>query len=156
MPLIRIDLVRGRDEHGVRAVADAIHAALVDVLDIPERDRFQVITEHEPGRLIALDAGLGFERGSNALLVQIITQEGRSIESKQRVYRALADRLQKIGIAGHDLFVSYVENTPADWSFADGRAHYIEGDLAVPGSQGLPRAAGQRRTASDHNDKERQ
>ncbi|WP_432178647.1 hypothetical protein [Streptomyces sp. NBC_00063] len=27
---------------------------------------------------------------------------------------------------------SYYENGPDDWSFADGRAQYVEGDLAVP------------------------
>ncbi|WP_406498380.1 4-oxalocrotonate tautomerase family protein [Streptomyces sp. NBC_01604] len=37
MPLVRIDLIRGRHIDEVRAVADATHRALVDVLDIPER-----------------------------------------------------------------------------------------------------------------------
>jgi hypothetical protein len=39
MPLVRIDLVRGRTEQEVRAVADAVHAALVDVVGIPADDR---------------------------------------------------------------------------------------------------------------------
>ena len=47
MPLVRIDLVKGRTEARVRAVADAVHAAVVEVLAVPERDRFQIITEHE-------------------------------------------------------------------------------------------------------------
>ncbi|MGW3463425.1 tautomerase family protein, partial [Streptomyces olivaceoviridis] len=37
------------------------HRALVDALDIPERDRFQIITEHDADHLVALDSGLGFE-----------------------------------------------------------------------------------------------
>ncbi|WP_342342293.1 tautomerase family protein [Streptomyces griseoruber] len=46
MPFVRIDLIRGRRPEDIRAIADATHQALVDVLAIPERDRFQVITEH--------------------------------------------------------------------------------------------------------------
>lgn len=64
MPLVRIDLIRGRRIDEVRAVADATHRALVDVLDIPERDRFQIITEHDADHIIALDSrpGLGAHR----------------------------------------------------------------------------------------------
>ncbi|MFE2064955.1 tautomerase family protein [Streptomyces sp. NPDC059467] len=35
MPLVRIDLIKGRDDAQVRAVADAVHTAAVDVLGIP-------------------------------------------------------------------------------------------------------------------------
>ncbi|GGY99003.1 hypothetical protein GCM10010300_48640 [Streptomyces olivaceoviridis] len=55
------------------------HRALVDALDIPERDRFQIITEHDADRLVALDAGLGFEAGVEGLvMIHILTQSGRS------------------------------------------------------------------------------
>ncbi|MET8767138.1 tautomerase family protein [Streptomyces sp. NPDC004658] len=133
MPLVRIDLVRGRRPDDIRAIADAAHRALVDVLDIPERDRFQIITEHDADHVIALDAGLGFERTGGLVMIQIFTQSGRSTEVKQRVYRTVAKRLEALGIAGEDVFVSIVENGPQDWSFGFGRAQYVEGDLAVPG-----------------------
>ena len=132
MPLVRIDLVRGRDEQEIRAVADAVHAAIVEVLGIPERGRFQVISEHEPGRVIAQDAGLGFDRSDSVVLVQIFTQQGRSTGAKQQLFAALAAHLGKLGIAGNDVFVGIVENTAADWSFGFGRAQYVEGDLPVP------------------------
>ncbi|MFM9443787.1 tautomerase family protein [Streptomyces acidiscabies] len=106
MPFVRIDLIRGRRREEVRAIADATHQALLDVLDIPERDRFQVITEHDADHVVALDAGLGFER---------------------------SDRLAPLGIGGEDVFVGIVENGPQDWSFGFGRAQYTEGDLAAPG-----------------------
>ncbi|WP_218671295.1 DUF4158 domain-containing protein [Microbispora sp. GKU 823] len=57
MPLVRIDLIRGRRPDELRAIADATHRALVDVLDIPERDRFQIITEHDTGSRGADRAG---------------------------------------------------------------------------------------------------
>ncbi|MEV5171106.1 tautomerase family protein [Streptomyces flaveolus] len=133
MPLVRIDLIRGRRPDDIRAIADAAHRALVDVLDIHERDRFQIITEHDADHVIALDAGLGFERTDGLVMIQIFTQSGRSTEVKQRVYRTVAKQLEALGIAGEDIFVSFMENGPQDWSFGFGRAQYVEGDLAVPG-----------------------
>jgi len=104
----------------------------VDVLAIPERDRFQIITEHEPSRIIAQDAGLGFERSDGAVMIQIFTQTGRSTPVKQQLYAAIAASLAKEGVAGEDVFIGYVENTQADWSFGFGRAQYVEGDLGIP------------------------
>ena len=132
MPLVRIDLVRGRSEAQVRAVADAVHAAVVEVLAVPERDRFQIVTEHEASRIMALDAGLGFERSDDTVIIQVFTQAGRSTAVKQQLYTAIADSLSKLGVAGEDVFIGYVENTPADWSFGFGRAQYVEGDLGIP------------------------
>lgn len=133
MPLVRIDMIRGRSSEQVRAVADAVQRSLIEVLEIPERDRFQIVTQHDPDEIVALDAGLGFQRTDGAVIVHIFTQRGRSTQVKQRLYQSLAERLGAAGVAGTDLFVSYYENGPEDWSFADGRAQYVEGDLAVPG-----------------------
>lgn len=125
--------VRGRRPDELRAIADATHRALVDVLRIPERDRFQLITEHDADHVIALDAGLGFARTDRLVLIQIFTQSGRTTEVKQRVFRAVAEQLEHLGIGGEDVFVSIVENGPQDWSFGFGRAQYTEGALPVPG-----------------------
>ncbi|MFE4963553.1 tautomerase family protein [Streptomyces sp. NPDC056660] len=133
MPFVRIDLIRGRRPEEVRAIADATHRALVDVLDIPERDRFQVITEHDADHVIALDAGLGFERTDRLVMLQIFTQSGRTTEGKQRLFHTIATQLEPLGISGADVFIGIVENGPQDWSFGFGRAQYTEGDLAVPG-----------------------
>ncbi|WP_406446943.1 tautomerase family protein [Streptomyces sp. NBC_01613] len=136
MPLVRIDLVKGHSDAQIRAIADAIHAAVVEVLTVPKRDRFQIITEHEASRIIALDAGLGFERSDDLVVIQIITQTGRSTAVKQRLYAAIAASLANVGVAGQDVFIGYVENTPEDWSFGFGRAQYIEGDLGIPAAAG--------------------
>ncbi|MEU1513857.1 tautomerase family protein [Streptomyces sp. NPDC005811] len=133
MPFVRIDLIRGRRPEEIRAIADAAHRALVDVLEIPERDRFQVITEHDADHVIALDAGLGFERTDGLVMIQIFTQTGRTSEVKQSVFRAVAKQLEPLGIRGEDVFISIMENTHQDWSFGFGRAQYTEGLLPVPG-----------------------
>jgi len=132
MPLVRIDLTDGLPTERVAAIADAVHTAIVEIYGIPERDRFQIITEHRSGQIIAQDAGLGFERTGGVVMIQIFTQRGRSDETKQALYRRIADGLGAVGVAGEDVFIGYVENGPQDWSFGFGAAQYLTGELAVP------------------------
>ncbi len=129
MPLVRIDLVRGRTPVQVSEVGSAIHQALVDVMGIPFRDRFQIITQHEHFEIYAEDAGLGFERSNAVVLIQITTQRGRSLEMKQSIYREITEQLGKVGVSPEDVFISYVENGPEDWSFGFGKAQFILGEL---------------------------
>jgi hypothetical protein len=132
MPLVRIDLTSDRSREQRRAIADAAHAALVEVLAIPARDRFQIITAHEPTDIIAEDADLGFERSASVVIIHIYTQVGRSTDAKQQVFAALATHLAAVGVGGADLFAAITENTPQDWSFGFGVAQYVTGELAVP------------------------
>ena len=134
MPLVRIDLVEGRTDAEVAALADTVQEVLEDVFAAPPRDRYQVISEHRPGRLVLQDTGLGFERTDGVgALVQVV-QQGRTTAQKQALYAALAERLEaKAGVAPTDLVVSVTENTRADWSFGLGRAQFVEGDLDAPG-----------------------
>lgn len=131
MPLVRIETSERRSAAEARGIADAIHRAIVDVYGIPERDRFQVLTRHPEGEIIAEDAGLGFDR-TDPVVVQIFTQRGRSADMKQRLYRAIGDAAEAAGVAPADLFLGYVENGPEDWTFGFGRAQYLTGELAVP------------------------
>lgn len=132
MPLVRIDLMPGRPDAQVTAIADTIQSTIVEVFALPERDRFQIINEVPAGRIIALDAGLGFDRSAGVIIVQIFTQRGRDAAAKQRLYARLAENLSTLDVAGEDLFVSYIENGPEDWSFGFGQAQYVTGQLAVP------------------------
>lgn len=129
MPLVRIDVVEGRSEEDLKRLADEVQEVMLDVFAAPERDRYQVIHEHKPGRIIAEDTGLGFERTDDVVIIQI-TQQGRTEDQKKALYAELADRLQeRTGLAPSDLIVSVTENTRADWSFGMGRAQFLEGDL---------------------------
>ena len=131
MPLVRIDLSNTRSAESVRAIADAIHAAIVSSYGIPLGDRFQIITRKAPDEVIAEDAGLGFTR-IDPVIIQIFTQTGRSTEAKQHLYATLSTSLAGVGVAVQDSFISYIENTPADWSFGFGQAQYVTGELKIP------------------------
>ena len=129
MPLVRIDLVEGREPAAVRRLADVVQEVLEEVFAAPPRDRYQVIDEHPSRNVILHDTGLGFERTDDRVLVQVF-QQGRSDAQKQALYARLAERLgSECGVAGTDLVVSVAANSRADWSFGLGRAQFLEGDL---------------------------
>jgi phenylpyruvate tautomerase PptA (4-oxalocrotonate tautomerase family) len=132
MPLVRIDVNQGRSTEDLRRLSQGIHDAILAEYGIPERDYFHVLTEHPQGQIFAQDAGLGFERTPDVVMIQIFTQGGRSQQAKESLFAAIAARLGGVGVAGEDVFIGYMENTAGDWSFGFGRAQYVTGELAVP------------------------
>lgn len=126
MPLVRIDMIRGRTEAQVAAVGEAIQRALVETMNVPERDRFQVITEHAPGRLVYDPGYLGVERTDGIVLVQVFLSKGRTTEQKQAFYaKAQAWLAQLAGVRPGDATFTFVEATREDWSFGNGEAQYL-------------------------------
>jgi phenylpyruvate tautomerase PptA (4-oxalocrotonate tautomerase family) len=132
VPLVRIDVNQGRTPEQLQALSRGIHDAIVAEYGIPKRDYFHVLTEHPSGQILAQDAGLGFERTPDVVMIQIFTQAGRGHEAKQSLFAAIAEKLSAVGVAGEDVFIGYVENTAGDWSFGFGRAQYVTGELGVP------------------------
>ncbi len=128
MPLVRIDVQAGRSPEQLRRIADAVQEVMLAEFAAPPRDRYQIITEHPVGHIIAEDTGLGIERTDGVVVIQIF-QQGRSQQQKVRAYAALADRLGECGVLGTDLIVSVVGNKPEDWSFGRGRAQFLSGEL---------------------------
>lgn len=129
MPLVRIDMVRGRSAEQVRALADTVQEVMLDVFAAPARDRYQVIHQHDPGEILVEDTGLGLTRTDGVVVIQV-TQQGRAREQKEALYAALAKRLDEEGlVAPSDLIVSLTENTREDWSFGLGRAQFLTGEL---------------------------
>jgi hypothetical protein len=51
MPLVEIDLLQGRSRAELDTISDAVHEAMVAELDVPQRDRFQIITERSAAYL---------------------------------------------------------------------------------------------------------
>ena len=52
MPLVRISVPASATAETVRGLADAVHLAMVETIDVPPTDRFQIITRHETDHLI--------------------------------------------------------------------------------------------------------
>jgi len=124
MPLVRISLVKGKPAAYRRKVGDAIHRALIDTLDVPEADRFQLLTEHEPGDLVYDPGYLGIVRTSDIVIVQITISAGRTLEKKRALFRRIADNLAALGLRREDAWINLVEVAKENWSFGNGLASY--------------------------------
>ncbi|QKX64453.1 uncharacterized protein TRUGW13939_11627 [Talaromyces rugulosus] len=130
MPLVKIDLIKGaRFSKELKQLADVVQEVMLKHFNAPERDRYQIITQHEPYELICEDTNLGLNR-SNKLVILQIFQQGRNSEQKKATYKALHARLSEVcGLRGEDLIISCAENTKADWSFGMGEAQFLTGKL---------------------------
>ena len=129
MPLIRIDVTEGRTEEQIKILMDTVQDCVVEAFKVPVKDRYQIVTEHKPGRMILLDTGLGFERTDQAIVIQVFTSP-RTTVNKNKFYNLLAINLQKkCDLNPVDLLVSVMTNTDVDWSFGFGRTQYLTGEL---------------------------
>jgi len=125
MPLVRIDVRSGAYSPHVSRLGEVVYQAMVDVIDVPRNDNFQVITEHSKEGLV-YDAGyLGIPRTDAIVFVQIVLNEGRTIAQKQALYRAIADGFhQRFAIRREDVLIVLIEVKKENWSFGNGVAQY--------------------------------
>ena len=129
MPLIRIDVTEGRSDSEIKTLMDTVQDCVVEAFKVPVKDRYQIVTEHKPGRMILLDTGLGFERTEQAIVIQVFTSP-RTTVNKNKFYQLLTTNLEaKCGLNPKDLLVSVMTNTDVDWSFGFGKTQYLTGEL---------------------------
>lgn len=126
MPLVKIDVLTGYSAAERRSIGDCVQRAMTETLGVPERDRFQLIAEHEPDSFDFNRSYLDIERSDRFVLVQVTLSAGRSTEAKQAFYARLAELLgQAVALRSEDLAIVLVENERPDWSFGRGEASYV-------------------------------
>jgi 4-oxalocrotonate tautomerase len=126
MPLVRIDTPQRLDPALRRAIGDATHLAMVETMNVPPDDRFQVIAGHPDEGLIVTPSYLGISHGKDPVIVQVTLNAGRTVEQKRAFYARLADDLQALGIRREDVIVGLVEVSKENWSFGNGEAQYAK------------------------------
>ncbi|MCW3055908.1 MAG: 4-oxalocrotonate tautomerase [Chthonomonadales bacterium] len=125
MPLVRIDMRRGRPEGFGRKVGEIVYRTMMETIHVPVHDNFQVITEHDADGLVYDPQYLDISRSEGIIMVQITLNIGRTLEMKKALYSLLAERLhQELGVRPEDLFVNLVEVSKENWSFGNGIAQY--------------------------------
>ena len=123
MPLAHIALRKGKSVAYRHAVSDAIHRALVEVVGIPQGDKFHVINELDPQNLIFDPSYLSIERSQDLVIIQIILRIGRDRDTRVRVHDRIATLLeQSPGMRPEDVFITLIENDYANWSVGRGEA----------------------------------
>ena len=125
MPLVRISLQQGKTDDYKKKVSDAVHQAMVETMNVPPLDRFQVFTEHSNAEFIYDPKYLNIARSDDLIVVQITLNAGRSTEVKRAFYKRVCDLLvQQVKLRPEDLLISLVEVPKENWSFGNGEAQY--------------------------------
>ena len=126
MPLVRISLLRGKGEAFGRKVGELVYRAMVDTLNVPLKDKFQIITEHTRDSLVYDPDYLDIDRTDGFIAIQITLSEGRSIETKKAFYKRVAESLRsELDVRPQDVFINLVEVRKENWSFGNGIAQYV-------------------------------
>jgi len=129
MPLIRVDLYEGRGDTELQKLLDTMHAVMVESFKVPMRDRYQIVTEHRPSRMIVEDTGLGMLRTKDFVMIQVTTRP-RTREMKETFYKRMVEELESAcGIKPSDVMMNFVTCTDEDWSFGMGRAQFLTNEL---------------------------
>jgi len=100
---------------------------MVETINVPENDNFQIITEHEADGLVYDPDYLGIHRSNGIIIIQVTLNEGRTIEMKKAFYKMVAENLhQELGLSKEDIFLYLVEVKKENWSFGNGVAQYAQ------------------------------
>ena len=126
MPLVRIDLNKSYDPDNSKKIGEIVYRAMEEELSVPKDDKFQIITRHDTTELNIPDSYLGIKYTDKIVIIQITLNSGRSTELKQKLYKRVAEDLNKdLNIRKEDVFISLVEVAKENWSFGNGEAQYV-------------------------------
>ena len=126
MPLTRISLRQGKPAAHRKAILDGVYHAMREVFDVPEEDRFMVITEHDEPDFSYSKNYLGIARTDDLVLIQLTVSNTRTVEKKKALYRRIVENLTADpGLRPEDIFINLVEVLPENWSFGNGIAQYV-------------------------------
>jgi phenylpyruvate tautomerase PptA (4-oxalocrotonate tautomerase family) len=126
MPLVRISLMKGKAAGFGEKVGRIVYETMVDAINVPQGDRFQIVTEHEPSGLLYDPGYLGIARSDGIVIIQMTISEGRTQEQKKALYKGVAARLNAdLGVRTEDVFINLVEVKKENWSFGNGVAQYV-------------------------------
>lgn len=125
MPLVRISLMEGKSAEYRRKIGDVVHLSMVEMINCPLQDRFQLISEHPKSNFLYAPEYLNIPHTDDLIIIQITLNEGRTVELKKVLYKAIAEGLQKAtGLNPQDVFITLVEVKKENWSFGNGVAQY--------------------------------
>ena len=127
MPFVRIDLAQGKTVQFRKALGEIVYRAMREVINVPEGDKFQVISEHPSEALNVAESYLGNHYSKDVILIQITLNAGRTTEMKKAFFKRIADDFHtQLQVRREDVVIHLVEVAKENWSFGSGVAQYAE------------------------------
>ena len=114
MPSTRIitgEWARGHEQQ----LIDAVQAALLGALKIPDYDRDVVVDTYDnAARIVPTGRSARFTR------IEIKMFSGRSIEAKRALYKAIVENLDALGVPAADVKIILVDIPRENWGLRGG------------------------------------
>jgi 4-oxalocrotonate tautomerase len=125
MPLVRVSLRRGKSDDYKKAIGDGVYKAMREVFNVPDEDRFVVVSEHSESEFQFSKTYLDIARSDDLVIIQITANNTRTTEQKKALFARIAELLsQHPGLRKEDVFVSLVDVAKENWWFGNGIAQY--------------------------------
>jgi 4-oxalocrotonate tautomerase len=125
VPLVRIDLRKGKDLTYRQEIGRVVYEAMVAVAGVPANARFQAVSEHDADNFLFDPGYLGIDRSDDLVIMQITWNEGRTAGQKKALSKAITEGLGKApGIRPEDVFINLVDVRFESWSVGKGEAQY--------------------------------
>jgi len=123
MPLVKVNLLKGRSDEEKESIAASIQTALVSTLKVPDADRYQVFNEYDSESFRHTSGHLGMTYTDQLLIIEITFLEGRDDAVKPSLLAEINRNLVAAGVVGEDdVFVLISEIGRANVSFGKGLA----------------------------------
>ena len=125
MPITRIALRRGKPAAFRQAIMEGVYAAMRETFNVPEDDRFMMITQHEADEFLYGRHYLGIDRSDDLVIIQLTVSNTRDLEQKKALFARICQKLgDNPGVRPQDVFINLVEVAKENWSFGNGEAQY--------------------------------
>ncbi|TYL82361.1 tautomerase family protein [Bradyrhizobium cytisi] len=125
MPFVRIDLRKGKSPEYRKKLGEIVYDAMIELINVPKDDKFQVITEHDRADLNHADSYLGNHYSDDLVFIQITLNTGRPVELKKAFYTRIVEQYQaQLQGRPDDVVINLVEVAKENWSFGHGIAQY--------------------------------
>ena len=120
MPLVNISILKGKSPQYIKAIADGVNSAVIETMNFPDDDRYQIIHEVESHCLQFQ------QRTADRVMLHLVMREGPLNKSKQAFYAKVVNNLAaNPGIDPANVLITITENHDIDWSFRDGIAQFV-------------------------------
>ena len=128
MPLIKVEIIKGKSIEYKKALLDGIHSALVDAFRIPDYDRIQRLYELERENF-----EIAPSKTEQFTLIEITAFQGRSLDAKKNLYDTIIKNLGHLpGINGNDITIVLNEPPLENWGIRGGKpANEVELEFEI-------------------------
>lgn len=130
MPLVRIEIVKGKSKEFKKTLLDSVHEGLVEAFGIEDWDRFQRIVEIDKD-----DFELPEGKTENFMIIEMTVFPGRTCEQKRDAIEKITGKISdRLSILPTDIFIIFNEPSLENWGTggkqnSSAKIHLVKPDL---------------------------